>query len=164
MIRHINDSGVNKHHAALAVLGELEEDTELYSLIANGVDGYFIETMNIDDMFFYLANISKGIPYYSMRVLAPLIKRTITENALVRESSTSSLFDSLTPRERLILGKLCQGLTTQDICHELYLSQGTIKNHLRSIYHKLGVANKTQAVLVALGRGWNATKEERCSS
>jgi two-component system nitrate/nitrite response regulator NarL len=56
----------------------------------------------------------------------------------------------LTPRERDILAALTAGKTTRVIATELYLSEGTVKSHLGSIYRKLGVSNRTEAALVGL--------------
>jgi DNA-binding NarL/FixJ family response regulator len=57
---------------------------------------------------------------------------------------------NLTPREKEILAFLTSGKTTREISKELYLSQGTVKAHLTSIYRKLGVSNRTEAALVGL--------------
>jgi DNA-binding NarL/FixJ family response regulator len=56
----------------------------------------------------------------------------------------------LTPREKEILAFLTTGKTTREIATELYLSQGTVKAHLTSIYRKLGVSNRTEAALAGL--------------
>ena len=56
----------------------------------------------------------------------------------------------LTPREKDILMFLTEGLSNQRIAAELDISASTVKNHLRSIYLKLGVSNRTQAGLAGL--------------
>jgi two-component system, NarL family, response regulator len=57
----------------------------------------------------------------------------------------------LTPREQEILALLTKGKTTPEISAILYLSQATVKAHLTSIFHKLGVSNRTEAAIVGLG-------------
>lgn len=56
----------------------------------------------------------------------------------------------LTPREKEILAFLTAGKTTREISMELFLSEGTVKAHLTSIYRKLGVSNRTEAALIGL--------------
>ncbi len=57
---------------------------------------------------------------------------------------------ALSPRERDVLGALLRGCRNRDIATELGVTLGTVKTHLRHIYHKLGVTDRTAAVLVAL--------------
>jgi DNA-binding CsgD family transcriptional regulator len=60
---------------------------------------------------------------------------------------------SLTQREQEVLKLLAQGLTTSQISQRLAISPKTTRNHLTSIYEKLDVTSRTQAVLQALARG-----------
>ncbi len=53
----------------------------------------------------------------------------------------------LTPRERQILGFLGGGLTNAEIADRAFLSEKTVRNHLSSVYRKLGVANRAQAIV-----------------
>ena len=62
---------------------------------------------------------------------------------------------SLTQREREVMGLLVQGLPNKEIGHRLGIEVVTVALHLRSIYRKLGVASRTQAVRLALEQGWH---------
>jgi len=61
---------------------------------------------------------------------------------------------SLSPREMEILELICQGASNKDIAQRLGISYQTVKNHVTSILQKLGVSDRTQAVLYALKNGW----------
>jgi DNA-binding NarL/FixJ family response regulator len=66
----------------------------------------------------------------------------------------STRAESITERERDVLRCLVQGISgTEDIADELYISQKTVKNHLASIYEKLGVNDRAQAVVEAMKLG-----------
>ena len=56
---------------------------------------------------------------------------------------------SLTPAQRRILGQLYEGLLNKQIAYELDISEATVKAHITAIFRKLGVVNRTQAVLLA---------------
>jgi DNA-binding NarL/FixJ family response regulator len=61
---------------------------------------------------------------------------------------------TLTPREMEILELICAGASNKDISRRLGISYQTVKNHVTAILHKLGVKDRTQAVLYALKRDW----------
>ena len=61
---------------------------------------------------------------------------------------------SLTPREMEILEMICHGASNKEISRSLGISYQTVKNHVTAILHKLGVKDRTQAVLFALKRDW----------
>ena len=61
---------------------------------------------------------------------------------------------TLSPREMEILELICQGTSNKDIAQRLGISYQTVKNHVTAILHKLGVSDRTQAVLYALRQGW----------
>ena len=60
----------------------------------------------------------------------------------------------LSPRELEILRSVAEGQRNREIAARLGLSEQTIKNHLTSILHKLGVPNRTEAVLYSVRQGW----------
>lgn len=72
------------------------------------------------------------------------------EAVTVRKAMSRSNPD-LTPRELDVLAFLPLGKTNREIAAELHLSEGTVKQHLRSTYKKLGVSNRTEAAMVGLG-------------
>jgi len=63
-------------------------------------------------------------------------------------------YQPLSAREVDVLKLLSQGYSNKEIAVELGISQQTVKNHVTSILHKLGVEDRTQAVLYAMKRGW----------
>ena len=71
-----------------------------------------------------------------------------------REARLAPGPDSLTPRERELLGLLASGVSkTEDLANDLYISQKTVKNHLASIYAKLHVSDRAQAAVEAIRLG-----------
>jgi DNA-binding NarL/FixJ family response regulator len=58
----------------------------------------------------------------------------------------------MTPRERQVFAHLLRGFTNRQIARSLGISEQTVKNHLRSVFAKLGVADRLQAVLAVMAR------------
>ena len=82
------------------------------------------------------------------------------ESVGLDELTESPTAAALSEREQEVLALMALGLSNRQIAHELYLSVDTIKTHVRSVFSKLGVSNRTQAALVAadLGVGPPATR------
>jgi DNA-binding NarL/FixJ family response regulator len=62
--------------------------------------------------------------------------------------------DSLTPREREVVGLIARGLSNKRIALELEISEKTVKTHVSSILGKLGLTDRTQVALYAVREGW----------
>lgn len=62
--------------------------------------------------------------------------------------------DGLSPREAEVLALICQGLTNEDIARRVYIGLNTVKTHIRSLYRKIDVSTRSQAVRWGLERGF----------
>jgi len=87
-------------------------------------------------------------PNYLPRLLA-VANEQVEEGHRQQDSPADSLVEPLTPREREVLALLMQGASNRQMAHDLVLSMGTIKKYVYSICGKLGVQNRTQAVIKA---------------
>lgn len=67
---------------------------------------------------------------------------------------TGGVLGALTGREREVLAELMKGLTNKEIARNLGIQEVTVKLHMKGIFHKLGAANRAQAVRIALDAGW----------
>jgi DNA-binding NarL/FixJ family response regulator len=90
-------------------------------------------------------------------MLAPTVTRRLLERFTAvlpgGEEPTPPSLQSLTAREREILTLLASGLSNAELGSRLYLSEPTIKTHLSSIFRKLGVRDRVQAVIAAYDAG-----------
>jgi DNA-binding NarL/FixJ family response regulator len=70
-------------------------------------------------------------------------------NDLVRSADSP-----LTSRETAVLEQMAKGMSSKEIARALEISPQTVKNHISHVFSKLGVTDRTSAVLIALRRGW----------
>ncbi len=84
---------------------------------------------------------------YLAKVLASTLQADLT-SLLVDESEEGNL-EALTPREIEVVELVAQGLSTNDIADSLFISVGTVRNHIKSVYRKLGVHSRIQMVDLA---------------
>lgn len=86
-------------------------------------------------------------------MLSPTIAKQIIDHLFATQddqSGTTGRVHGLTQRERDVLVKLAEGLSDKEIAAKLFLSEATVKTHLRSIYQRFHVKNRTQAVALAV--------------
>jgi len=99
--------------------------------------------------------LSRGMaPDYVHRILTAF-PGTRPEQAVFSKAQTgqSELIEPLSEREIDVLQLIAEGLTNQKIAARLYLSPNTVKAHVRSIFGKLGINNRTQAAIKARALG-----------
>ena len=105
---------------------------ELSRAFRNGATGAITKSLPKEELLAAIRNVADG-----QRVASPEIDQTLKEESEV---------PTLTPRQLEILRSLARGLTNDDIAHEFGLSKAGVKFHLLTIFRKLNVANRTEAV------------------
>jgi DNA-binding NarL/FixJ family response regulator len=122
-----------------------DDDGSLQRALALGAAGFVSKSASIEQLLEALRAIRDGGSYLSSEVASRVM------DLAAGRSSVDSV--GLTPREREILELLVEGNRPAEIGDALFLSVKTVKNHLTSVYHKLGVETGAQAVSEAYRRG-----------
>jgi len=113
-----------------------------------GVAGFIPKTMRALAMINALRLVLSGERY------VPDLAMSGDETRGGGNVDSGGAFSQLTPREREVLGLLVKGNSNKQIARQLKIEEITVALHLRSIYRKLNVASRTQAVRLALQLGW----------
>lgn len=130
----------------LVMLTISKQEEDLMGAIQAGADGYILKNAEPED----LEEALRGV-MADQSVLSPDVTGTVFK--VMRNVGKKELDDPLTEREKDVLKCLAQGLTTAESAEELVISKNTVKTHVRNILDKLDVANRAEAVSVALKRG-----------
>ena len=123
-----------------------QNDADLLAAIRAGADGYLLKNTEPEDLRRALLRVAQGQSVLSPEVTAPVLRALI-------QSGNEAPQSMLSEREMEILDLLALGQTTQQIASGLFLSENTIKTHVRHILEKLGAANRTEAVSKAMQLG-----------
>lgn len=130
----------------MLTISKNEED--LLGAIAAGADGYLLKSAEPDELRRAILLVSQG-----MSVLSPQVTRQVLRAVASSDAGRSS--DSgLSGREMEVLNCLAQGKTTAQIANELFISENTVKTHVRHILEKLEASNRAEAVSKATQMGW----------
>lgn len=133
--------------ARILVLTSFAENHQVFSAIKAGANGYLMKDTSAEDLIQALHDT-----YANRPALQPEIARKLMRD-IQNQGEQNDRQNPLTEREIEILQFLAQGKTNQEIADELFLSERTVRTHVTNILSKLGLANRTQAVLYALREG-----------
>ena len=128
----------------ILMLTSFTDDAKLYSALRAGASGYLLKEMSGDDLVAAIRGAARGLPQ-----LHPNIARRLMD----RIAPPSDPLTQLTQREQSVLRLIACGLSNKEIGAALDLIEQTVKGYVRDILSKLGVADRTQAALLALRFG-----------
>jgi DNA-binding NarL/FixJ family response regulator len=130
-----------------------QDSEDLLDAIRAGADGYLLKNTEPEDLRRSLLRIANGegalSPEVTSTVMRALSRMTMEEHAPL-----------LSDRELEVLECMMDGMTTQQIASRLFISDNTVKTHVRHIFEKLGVSNRAEAVGKAMQMGVIKKKED----
>ena len=119
--------------------------------------GYILKGADYDEVISAIRQVLSGESPLAPELAAQLLRRLASEaqdpTRVSLKIKRTSLSQPLTPRETEVLELLAQGKTNRQIAQEFVVSVGTVKNHVEHLIGKLGVSDRTQAVVQALQLG-----------
>ena len=139
-----------KDSPAVILLTTFDDDSALLEGIRLGAKGYLLKDVSLDTLTNAIRLVAAGGTMISPVVTERLV-RGIHEARLPADNGYSQ--EALTSREAEILRLMTGGYSNREIATALDLSEGTVKNHVSNILSKLGVRDRTRAVLKAIEKG-----------
>ncbi|MDQ4077366.1 MAG: response regulator transcription factor [Chloroflexota bacterium] len=153
-IRMPGRSGIEATREITEVMPEVEvivltsyaEDELLFDAIRAGASGYVLKQIDSDDLVRALEAVGRG-----EALLDPKITRRVFNRVRDAErQAEGSVFSGLTEQELRVLGLITEGRTNKEIAHQLHLSDGTVRNYVSNLMHKLDVSNRAEAAAFAV--------------
>ncbi|WP_406454158.1 response regulator transcription factor [Streptomyces sp. NBC_01622] len=133
------------------VLTTFDLDEHVYDALTAGASGFLLKDVTAERLFDAVRVVAAG-----EALLAPAItRRLISEFARQRPRTTlvRTALDALTPRETDVLRLLAEGLSNPELAVRLHVGEETVKTHVSRILSKLGLRDRTQAVVMAYETG-----------
>lgn len=131
------------------LLTTFDDDAALVAGLRGGAKGYLLKGVTPEILVEAIRTAAEGRTYLYAPLTAPKPKGP--EAAWMGEVLEEP--DPLTDRETEILKLMSSGISNREIAQALQLGEGTVRNHISNIFSKLGVGDRTKAVLYALQRG-----------
>lgn len=132
--------------ARILMLTISKHDADLFGAIAAGADGYLLKSAEPDELRRAIQQVSEG-----KSVLSPDVTRRVLQMVGSGKDVYSEI--GLSKREREVLDCLARGMTTAQVAQDLFISENTVKTHVRHILEKLQASNRAEAVSKAIQIG-----------
>ncbi len=131
------------------VLTTYEDDKWVFDAIQAGASGYLLKDTPRDELVKAIRGTVTGRTY-----MDPSVAGKVLQQVSIHQTQPATLITSkLTEREIEVLRLIARGLSNADISDQLFLSEGTVRNHVSAILAKLGVSDRTQAAVIAIQHG-----------
>lgn len=121
--------------------------------IQSGARGYMLKDVSLDQLVGAIETVMKGETMVQPSITERVLKGLASGGQSKDEESTSGKVEKLTGRETEVLRMMSGGYSNKEIANAMSLSEGTIKNHVSNVLAKLGVRDRTRAVLKAVEVG-----------
>ena len=136
-------------HISVLVLTMMEDEDSVFAAVRAGARGYLLKGARRGEIVRAIEEVGAGEVIFGPGIA----DRMMTYFRGMRTRPSAEVFPQLTQRERVILGRIAEGLENNEIARELGLSVKTVRNHASNIFAKLQVAHRAQAIIVAREAG-----------
>ncbi|HEV3398051.1 MAG TPA: response regulator transcription factor [Actinomycetes bacterium] len=126
-----------------------DEEADLYEAIKAGASGYLLKEISIEEVAGAVRKINEGQSLISPSMASKLLSE-FASMVKRREERAQVPGPRLTDRELEVLKLVAQGMSNREIAEHLYISENTVKNHVRNILEKLHLHSRMEAVVYAV--------------
>ncbi|WP_413171488.1 response regulator [Anabaena azotica] len=130
------------------VLTTFDDDQYIKAALQNGAMGYLLKDTPSEELAVAIRAVNKGFSQLSPGIVKKLLTQFPATAPDPEKSIPPSLVE-LTPREKEVLRLIANGASNREIAHTLYISEGTVKNHVTNILGRLNLRDRTQAAILA---------------
>ena len=133
--------------AKIIMLTVSDEEADLYESVKNGASGYLLKDSSIEEVAQAIRVVNEGQSLISPSMAVKLIDEFKQMSKPEREQGPAL---RLTDRELEVLRLVAKGLNNREVAKELFISENTVKNHVRNILEKLQLHSRMEAVMYAM--------------
>jgi two-component system response regulator DevR len=135
---------------AVIILTTFADESLVAQCIQAGARGFIVKDIERFDLKRSIRAVARGEAAIDSKAAVAVLAQLRRASHVSNEPTP----DPLSSQQIVILRLVAQGLSSREIATQLYLSENTVKGYVQEILHRLGVKNRTEAVMVAVKQGW----------
>jgi len=141
---------IQKHFSKtkILVLTTFDDNEYVSAALQNGAMGYLLKDTPSEELAVAIRAVYKGYTQLGPGIVKKLLTQ-FSEATPIQSPPIPSGLTELTPREKEVLRLIATGASNREIAQELYISEGTVKNHVTNILNRLNLRDRTQAAIWA---------------
>jgi DNA-binding NarL/FixJ family response regulator len=143
-------------HVGVVMLTMLEDDDSLFAAMCAGARGYILKGADKAEVLRTVTAVAEGQALFGPAIAGRIMRFFQAGSRFAGSSSPAEPFPNLTEREREVLALIAQGKSNSDIANMLVISPKTARNHITSIFSKLQVTDRAEAIVKARDAGLGA--------
>jgi DNA-binding NarL/FixJ family response regulator len=138
--------------AKIVILTISDEEEDLFEAIRAGASGYLLKDIPLDEVADAVRSVDGGQSLINPSMAGKLLTEfaTLAKRDAEEEPTKHVAAPKLTEREMEVLRLVARGMNNRDIAKELFISENTVKNHVRNILEKLQIHSRMEAVMIAV--------------
>jgi DNA-binding NarL/FixJ family response regulator len=138
--------------AKIVMLTISDEEEDLFEAIRAGASGYLLKDIPLDEVAGAVRAVHGGQSLINPSMAGKLLTEfaTLARRDAEEEPAKHAPAPKLTDREMEVLRLVARGMNNRDIAKELFISENTVKNHVRNILEKLQIHSRMEAVMIAV--------------
>ncbi len=135
---------------AVIILTTFTDESLVAQCIQAGARGFIVKDIERFDLKRSIRAVARGEAAIDTKAAVAVLAQLRRSP----QNSSEPVQEQLSSQQIVILRLVAQGLSSREIATRLYLSENTVKGYVQEILHRLGVKNRTEAVMVAVKQGW----------
>jgi DNA-binding NarL/FixJ family response regulator len=132
-------------NANILVLTTFDDDTYVAAAIKYGAKGYLLKDTPSEEIATAIRAVARGYTHLAPGMMAKVFSGQVSETKITVPPELAEL----TPRELEVLKLIAVGANNREISQQLYISEGTVKNHVTNLLTRLNLRDRTQAAILA---------------
>jgi DNA-binding NarL/FixJ family response regulator len=141
---------------AILPLTGYDDDEYVFALLEAGAAGYLLKDSSGEELIEAIRQVMTGEPVLHPKIMKKVLNRL---RSPLEGQPAQAAGEVLSDRETEVLRLAAQGMSNMEIADSLTLSVRTVQTHLRSIFNKLGVGSRSEAIVFGLKKGWLTLEE-----
>jgi two-component system, NarL family, response regulator LiaR len=136
---------------AILILTAYDNDEYIFALLEAGAAGYLLKDVPGKEIVDAVRSVHSGESVLHPSIARKVIQRAVLGSVKAVDNKAEIV---LSEREKEVLKLAARGLSNKDIGDQLCISIRTVQGHINSIFHKLGVGSRTEAIFLSVKKGW----------